>query len=87
MVQLGFSSKIKVPQLGSARNFHSLAWLEPENSSLGSSLFFRFLEKQTQDEIRRAKERLDAVKQKEVNVDQNLSEHEQMLEVWSFMLD
>ena len=66
---------------------HSSAWLEPENSSLGSSLFFRFLEKQTQDEVRRAKERLDAVKQKEVNVDQNLSEHEQMLEVWSFMLD
>ena len=48
---------------------------------------FRFLEKQVQNEVRRAKERLDAVKQKEVNVDQNLSEHEQMLEVWSFMLD
>jgi hypothetical protein len=43
--------------------------------------FFRFLEKQRQDEVRRAKERLDAVKQKEVNVDQNLSEHEQMLQV------
>ena len=48
---------------------------------------FRFLEKQVQNEVRRAKERLDAVKQKEVNVDQNLSEHEQMFEVWSFMLD
>ena len=47
---------------------------------------FRFLEKQVQNEVRRAKERLDAVKQKEVNVDQNLSEHKQMFEVWSFML-
>jgi hypothetical protein len=36
--QLGFSSKIKVPQLGSARNLHSSARLEPENSSSGSSL-------------------------------------------------
>ena len=38
LVQLGFSSKIKVPQLGSARNLHNSAWLEPENFSSGSSL-------------------------------------------------
>ena len=41
--QLGFSSKIKVPQLGStrldsARKFHSSGSLEPENSSSNSSL-------------------------------------------------
>ena len=36
--RLAFSSKIKVPQLGSARKLHSSAWLEPENSSSGSSL-------------------------------------------------
>ena len=39
--QLGFSSEIKVPQLGSARNIHSSAQLEPENSSSGSSLVIR----------------------------------------------
>ena len=37
-VHLGFSSKIKVHQLGSARNLHSSARLEPENYSSGSSL-------------------------------------------------
>ena len=36
--QLGFSSKIKVPRLGSAWYFHSSARLEPENSSSNSSL-------------------------------------------------
>ena len=36
--QLGFSSEVKVPQLGSAPNLPSLAQLEPENSSSGSSL-------------------------------------------------
>ena len=36
--QLGFSSKIEVLQLGSARNSHSSARLEPEKSSSGSSL-------------------------------------------------
>ena len=36
--QLGFSSKIKVPQLGSAQNLHSSGSLEPENSSSNSSL-------------------------------------------------
>ena len=36
--QLGFSSEIEVPQLGSARNLHSLGSLEPENSSSNSSL-------------------------------------------------
>ena len=36
--QLGFSSKIKVPQLGSARNLQSSGSLEPENSSSNSSL-------------------------------------------------
>jgi hypothetical protein len=36
--QFGFSSKIGMPQLGSARNLHSSARLEPENSSSGSSL-------------------------------------------------
>ena len=35
--QLGFSSEIKVPQLGSARNLHSSARLELENSGSGSS--------------------------------------------------
>ena len=39
--QLGFSSKIKVPQLGSARNLHSSGSLEPENSSSNSSLLSR----------------------------------------------
>ena len=38
--QLGFSSKIKEPQLGSARDLHSSARLEPKNSSSGSSLLF-----------------------------------------------
>ena len=37
-IQLGFSSKKKVPHLGSAQNFHSSARLELENSGLGSSL-------------------------------------------------
>ena len=37
-IQLVFSSKIKVPQLGSARNFHSSGSLEPEKSSSNSSL-------------------------------------------------
>ena len=36
--QLGFSSKIEVPQLSSARKLHSSAWLEPKNSSSNSSL-------------------------------------------------
>ena len=35
-IQLGFSSKIEVPQLGSARNLQSLGSLEPENSSSNS---------------------------------------------------
>ena len=39
--QLGFSSEVKVPQLGSAPNLPSLAQLEPENSSSGSSLLSR----------------------------------------------
>ena len=39
--QLGFSSEIKVPQLGSARNLHSWGSLEPENSSSNSSLLSR----------------------------------------------
>ena len=36
--QLEFSTKIKVPQLGSARSPHISARFEPENSSSGSSL-------------------------------------------------
>ena len=36
--QLGFRSKIGMPQLGSARKLHSLDRLEPENSSSDSSL-------------------------------------------------
>ena len=44
LVELGFSSKIKVPQLGSALNLYSSARLEPENSSSGSSLILRYLE-------------------------------------------
>ena len=36
--QLGFSSEIEVPQLGSARLGTFTARLEPENSSSGSSL-------------------------------------------------
>ena len=36
--QLGFSSKIEVPQLGSARNFYNSGSLKPENSSSNSSL-------------------------------------------------
>ena len=36
--QLRFSSEIEVAQLGSARNLHSSAWLELENSGSGSSL-------------------------------------------------
>ena len=36
--QLGFSSKIEVPQLGLAWNLHSSGSLELENSSLNSSL-------------------------------------------------
>ena len=42
-VQLGFSSEIKVPQLGLARNFPSSARLELENSSSGSSLLITWL--------------------------------------------
>ena len=38
----GFSSKIEVPQLGSARNLPSSARLEPENFSSGSSLVSTF---------------------------------------------
>ena len=38
--QLGFSSKIEVPQLGFAWNLHSSTWLKPENSSSKSSLLF-----------------------------------------------
>ena len=38
--QLGFSSDIKVPQLGSARKFHSSGSLELENSSSNPSLQF-----------------------------------------------
>ena len=37
-ILLVFSSKIKVPQLDSARNFHSSCSLEPEKSSSNSSL-------------------------------------------------
>ena len=36
--QLGFSSEIEVPQLGSARNPHSSTRLELKNSGSGSSL-------------------------------------------------
>ena len=43
--QLGFSSKTKVPQLGSARNLHSSSSLEPENSSSNSSLQTTFFAK------------------------------------------
>ena len=41
--QLGFSSKIEVLQLGSARNLHSSGSLEPENSSSNSSLQHRIM--------------------------------------------
>ena len=37
-IQLGFSSEIEVPQLGSARNPHSSTRLELKNSGSGSSL-------------------------------------------------
>jgi hypothetical protein len=37
-IQLGFSSEIEMPQLGSARNLHSSARLKLENSSSNSSL-------------------------------------------------
>ena len=40
--QLGFSSKIEVPQLGSAWNLHSLSSLDIENSSSNSSLIYCF---------------------------------------------
>ena len=38
MCQLGFSSEIEVPQLGSARILHSSGSLEPEKSSSNSSI-------------------------------------------------
>ena len=41
--QLGFSSKIEVPQLGSAQNLHSSGSLELENSSSNSSLPIRVM--------------------------------------------
>ena len=41
--QLGFSSEIEVPQLGSARNLHSSARLELENSGSGSSLLISMI--------------------------------------------
>ena len=46
LVQLGFSLKIKVPQLGSARNLPSSAQLESENSSSGSSLIAMYCDGQ-----------------------------------------
>ena len=52
--QLGFSSEIKVLQLGSARlgsarNLHSSARLEPENSSSGSSLIPMYVYNTTEE--------------------------------------
>ena len=41
--QLGFSSEIKVPQLGLARNLHSSARLELEISGSGSSLNYLYI--------------------------------------------